>query len=603
MRYLSADRSEDVADLRLDHRRGTAGVPTATLEPVLVGVAAAAFVTWATSLAVGTISHGASPYPPWILLSTHVIGVLFLVVGLFVWTRQPNGARMGRLLVAVGITWYIADLQFSANPVLFGLGFWLYHLNIVILAHLLLVYPEGRLTRRAQRITIIALYATSMITQGLRFITEYPPQPQGWGNPQAEISIWAPIGSIGAVLLTIIVVILIVWRWRREPRTVRRAHTLFWIAVTLIGVVVTALSVAALVHASIAVNGVLLLFYAIAQLLLGVAVLAGSLREQLAHRRISRFAVGLERPRTADLESLRDRLADALEDQSLTLHFVRQDPDGSTEYVDLHGRPAPLPSDDDRMVTYVGPTREPLAALVHARFLAQRPHQLERLTAVTNIAGLALENAGLHAAQQAHLRDVVEVEEATERATLRRIAAMLHDGPQHRLSALQLMLGVVQSRHLSSTVAADLRPLADELQGVVNELRALAQGVYPAALQAGLAGGLDALTQRAPVPLIIDSPRQLRCKPIEETVYFLISETVGNAWKHAHASTVTVRVRESGDQVVIEVIDDGRGGAALTTDGSGLRRWADRVAALGGTFEIHSPLGSGTTVRAVLPCE
>ncbi|HEU0090150.1 MAG TPA: ATP-binding protein [Pseudonocardiaceae bacterium] len=511
---------------------------------------------------------------------------------------------MGMLLVAVGITWYVADLQFSGNPVIFRLGFWLYHLNVVILAHLLLAYPKGRLTRRPERITVAALYVTSLVTQGLRLIAEERPQPQGWGDPKAEYSIWAPIGSIGAILLTIVVVTLIVRRWRTEPRGARRAHALFWVAVILIGAVVALSSVAALVHVSVGVQGVLLLFYALAQLLLGVAVLIGSLREQLAHRRISRFAAEMERPRVADLESLRGRLADALEDQSLTLHFVRQNPDGSAEYVDLHGRPAPLPpEDDDRMITYVGSEQEPLAVLVHARFLTQQPQQFERLTAVTKIAGLALENASLHAAQQAHLRDVIEVEEATERATLRRIESMLHDGPQHRLSTLQLLLGIVQSRYSGSPLGGDLVPVVEELQGVVDDLRSLAQGVYPAALQGGLGAGLEALAQRSPVPLVIDVPRQLRCKSAEETVYFLISETVGNAWKYADAKTITVRVREVDNQVIIEVTDDGRGGAAPSAEGSGLRRWRERASALGGTFELNSPRGSGTTLRVVLPCE
>jgi len=180
---------------------------------------------------------------------------------------------------------------------------------------------------------------------------------------------------------------------------------------------------------------------------------------------------------------------------------------------------------------------------------------------------------------------------------------MLHDGPQHRLSTLQLLLGIVQSRYSDSKLGGDLLPVAEELQGVVDDLRSLAQGVYPAALEGGLGAGLEDLAQRSPVPLVIDVPQQLRCKPVEETVYFLVSETVGNAWKHADAQIITVRVREVGNQVIIEVTDDGRGGAAPSTEGSGLRRWRDRATALGGTFELDSPRDSGTTVRVVLPCE
>lgn len=573
-------------------------------QPVVAGVAAAAFAGWAVSLVTVMPARRDWPYPSWILVITHLIGFLFLAVGLFVWTRQSNGSRMGPLLVAVGATWHVGDLQFSENDAVFTLGFWLYHLNVVILAHLLLAYPTGRLPGRSERITIGTLYVTTLVTQGLRAATEHPLQPQGWGDPNADYSVWAPIGSVVALLAAVAVMVLVVRRWRAEPRPLRRTRTLFWAAVALTGVVVSAGTITAILHAPIAVQGALLFGYALAQLLLGVAVVLGALREQFAHRRISQFAADLAQPRTADLESLRDRLATVLEDPGLTLHYRRRNADGTTDYVDLHGRPAPLPPEsDDRMVTYVGPDREPLAALVHTRVPAQERQHAERLTAVTNIAGLALENAGLHAAQQAHLREVVKIEEAAERATMKRIEATLHDGAQHRLSAVQFLLGMVQSQHRDEGLRNELRPVAEELQGVVDDLRALAQGIYPAALQGGLAAGLAPLAQRSPVPLTLDVPPRLHCERLRETMYFLISEAVGNAWKHADATAITVRVWESDDQIGIEITDDGRGSAAPSPDGSGLRRWRDRVSALGGTFRLHSPPGGGTSLKVVLPCE
>jgi signal transduction histidine kinase len=586
-----------------DHR--STGRPPVTAElkaaigPVAAGAGAAAFAVAGICLAAAVIARGSSPYSPFILITAQVIGVFFLVCGLFVWVRQPDGARMGRLLVAVGVTWYIGDLQFSSNPLVFTLGFWLYHLGVVVLAHLLLAYPNGRLTCRAERVTVIALYTTTLLTQGLRVLTESPLQPQGWGDPHAASSVWSPVGSVVGLLLTMVVVGLVVRRWRAEPRPARRARALFWAAVSLIGAVVALSCLAALVRAPLSVQGVLLLAYAAAQMVLGVAVLSGSLRMQLAHRRVSRLAAELQ-PWTTQLESLQDKLAGALEDPSLTLHYRWQDPDGPARYVDLRGRPAPLPpeSDSSRKVTFVGPADKPLAALVHDPFLTQQPQQRERLDAVKNIAGLALEIASLHAAQQAHLRDVVEVEQATEAATRRHIQAMLHDGPQHRLSALQGLLGTAPSRD-----SVELHEIADELQGVVEDLREVTQGLYPSTLRWGLAAALDPLAQRSPVPLQLDVPAQLGSPQLERTAYFLISEAVGNAHKHADPTMITVRARETDGQLNIEVIDDGCGGATPRADGGGLRRWRDRVSALGGTFDVHSPPGAGTTVRVRLPCE
>jgi signal transduction histidine kinase len=595
MQRTSGSASQDASNSRIA-AQPLAKAESGAIGPVVAGAGAAAFAVVAMSLAGSVIARGASPYAPFILITAQVIGVLFLVFGLFVWARQPNGAGMGRLLVAMGVTWYIGDLQFSSNPLVFKLGFWLYHLNVAILAHLLLAYPDGRLTRRAERITILAIYATVLLTQGLRVLTEKPLQPQGWGDPNAKYSIWAPVGSILGILLTITAVTLVVHRWRAEPRPARRARALYWAAVALIGLVVALNCLAALFRAPISVQGVLLFAYAIAQILLGIAVLSGSLRMQLAHRRVSWLAAELQ-PWTAHLDALQDKLAAALEDPSLTLHYRTQEPNGPARYVDLDGRPAPLPSENDpnRAITFVGPADKSLAALVHDPFLVQQP---ERLKAVKNIAGLALEIASLHAAQQAHLRKVLEVEQATEVATRRHIQAMLHDGPQHRLSALQGLLGKAPSRH-----SIELNQIADELQGVVEDLREVTQGLYPSTLQWGLAAALDPLAQRSPIPLELDVPSQLHATQLEGTAYFLISEAVGNAQKHAKATAITIRVREPSGQLHIEVIDDGVGGATPRPGGGGLRQWRDRVTALGGTFDIQSPPAGGTTVRVMLPCE
>jgi signal transduction histidine kinase len=571
--------------------------------PMAAGMAATAFAAWAVSRFVERATGRGLPYPLWILVAVQVVGLLFLVAGLFVWLSRSSAFRMGPLLISVAVTWYVGDLQFSDNPFVFGLGFWLYHLNVVILAHLLLAYPTGLLPGLLEQFTIGALYLTTLVTQGLRALTEQPLQPQGWGDPSAEYSIWAPVGGIVALLLNVVVMALVIRRWRSEPPHLRRARGVFWAAVVVISMVVAASAIAAFVHAPFEVHAALLFIYAMAQLLLGVAVAVGALREQLAHRRISQFAADVARPRTADLASLQGKIAAVLEDPSLTLHYVRRNPDGTSEYVDLNGRASPLPAEGlNRMKTYVGPDNAPLAVLVHAPALTQQRQQAERLKAVTNIAGLALQNAALHADQQAHLRDVVRIEEATERATLKRIEDSLHQGPQQRLSAVQYRLGKVRDQYHDHELVDQLGPVADELQGAVDDLRALAQGIYPATLQGGLAPGLDLLVQRSPLPLVVDVPPDLTCGPLVETAYYLISEAVGNAWKHADAAVVTVRARSSGEGLVVEVVDDGCGGAAPSS-GTGLRRWRDRISALGGTFELHSPLGGGTTLRVVLPCE
>lgn len=367
--------------------------------------------------------------------------------------------------------------------------------------------------------------------------------------------------------------------------------------------VVALTALASLLHAPVEVQGVLSLVYALAALLLGAAVPAGSLRLQLAHQRVSRLVAQLHQPGTAGLASLRDLVAEALEDPSLTLHYRRPDSGDSVEYVDLRGRPAPLPR-DGRAVTFVGPKDAPLAALAHDPFLCRQPRQRERLDAVVAAARLALENASLYAAQQAHLRGLLNV----ERSTRLDIQAMLHDGTQHRLSNVQFLVGQARSLRSDPELDARLAEIADELQRAVADLREVTQGVYPSTLRmegrmGGLAPALDGLVQRSSLPVELDVPRQRWPEHVEDAAFFIVSEAVGNAQRHARATLVAVRVHETNGHLLIEVIDDGAGGATQRTNGSGLRSMRNRAAALAGTLDVNSLAGVGTTVSARLPCE
>src|SRR5947209_5849194 len=273
------------------------------------------------------LSLGSFPYPWWIAVPTQGVGLLLLAAGLFVWIRHPEGNRMAWLLVATGITRYIGDLQFSKNPALFRLGFWLFYLNGSILMHLLLAFPDGRLARRSERMTVVAGYVANLVTQGLRLLTEKL-TPQIWG--ERHPSVWGPVGSVSGAVLTVVALVLVAQRWKAEPGPVRRSRGVYWAAVALIGLVAMSMMAAALARTSTRVEGTLMMLHAVAILLLGVAVLVGSLRTQMAHQRVSRFLARLK-PESAGDRSLRDALAEALEDSSLTLHYRRPD---SGEYVD-----------------------------------------------------------------------------------------------------------------------------------------------------------------------------------------------------------------------------------------------------------------------------
>jgi signal transduction histidine kinase len=185
----------------------------------------------------------------------------------------------------------------------------------------------------------------------------------------------------------------------------------------------------------------------------------------------------------------------------------------------------------------------------------------------------------------------------------RRVERDLHDGAQQRLVSLALTLRLARSK-LDDDPAGAAQLLAassDELEGATAELRELARGIHPAILtDRGLATALEALVNRAPLPVELDAELTRRPAPdIEAALYYVVSEALTNVTRHAAASRATVGLAEVGDQLVAEISDDGRGGA--DPSGSGLRGLADRVAALNGALSVENRASGGTVVRARIP--
>jgi PAS domain S-box-containing protein len=186
----------------------------------------------------------------------------------------------------------------------------------------------------------------------------------------------------------------------------------------------------------------------------------------------------------------------------------------------------------------------------------------------------------------------------------RRLERNLHDGAQQRLVTLALSLRLALAKLDSDpAVARDrLAEAAEELTLALQELRELARGLHPAVLtDHGLRAAVEMLAGRAPFPVEIEeAPEERLPEPVEAAAYFLIAEALTNVAKYAHASAARITVSTSDGSVVVEVSDDGVGGADPST-GSGLRGLADRVEALGGSLDVSSLDGAGTCVRADIP--
>jgi PAS domain S-box-containing protein len=187
----------------------------------------------------------------------------------------------------------------------------------------------------------------------------------------------------------------------------------------------------------------------------------------------------------------------------------------------------------------------------------------------------------------------------------RRLERNLHDGAQQRLVTLALALRAARAKVDSDPAAAraELDDAAEELGVALEELRELARGLHPALLtERGLRAAVEGLVSRVPVPVELAGVSEERLsEPVEAAAYYLIAEGLTNATKYAGASKVRVQVALSNGAAVVEVADDGAGGADPAR-GSGLRGLADRVETLGGSLEVVSPVGAGTSLRAEIPC-
>ena len=186
----------------------------------------------------------------------------------------------------------------------------------------------------------------------------------------------------------------------------------------------------------------------------------------------------------------------------------------------------------------------------------------------------------------------------------RRIERDLHDGAQQRLVALAMDLGMARAKLETDPAAATalVGEAHEEAKRALAELRDLARGIHPAVLaDRGLDAAISALAARSPVPVGVEVATGRLPGPVESTAYFVVAEALTNAAKHARAAEIGVRITRHRDLLIVEVIDDGAGGAD-PAGGTGLRGLADRVAAVDGQLTITSPPGGPTVIRAELPC-
>jgi signal transduction histidine kinase len=573
-----------------------------------LALAAGGGLACALSLAAPVL-HGLPMHPgPQVVHAT--VAAAYVGAGA-VWTARRPGNRVGLLMAAAGFLWLVPDLGWIRTDVTFTLAIAYAPAYQVVLGHLALAYPSGHLPGRFERWWIGYAYVFTLVNN---VAVEAFDDPRAHGCPDCPRNLFLLHDSPGvqdrvsvvATILSIITVVLtgavIARHWWRATSAGQYAMApVLWVLGPAVGYIVLD-QLADLTSFPDGLQGLVQDYLPLALLVLPVGYLVSLLRTRLAYAHVGTFAAEIGGPVAPG--RVRDVLAAMLHDPDLRLYYWS--PSAKT-YVDLDGTPAPPGPAPGRSMSRLDGETGPLAWLEVDDTVMEEPALLR---AAVSMARLALENERLQAevrSQLVQLRSAsTRLVEAGQHAR-QRLERDLHDGAQQRLLALSMTLGQARDRLASDAdphVRAYLERANGDLQQAITELRELARGIHPVLLtQGGLAPALQALAERAPLPVLVSAPTERFSEGVESTAYFLVSEAVTNAARHSGASRVVVSVTREHDELVIKVSDEGVGGAAASPTGTGISGMRDRVTALGGRLEVVSRHGAGTTIEARLPCE
>jgi signal transduction histidine kinase len=472
-----------------------------------------------------------------------IVGTALAGLGLAALTKRPRA--VGLLMVATAVTWFAGDL-----------GGWALFLHRGPLVHLLLSYPRGWPRRRLERVVIVLAYVDALVY---------------------------PLGRMDGVTVALAVAVTgtALAGYVRATHRERRAR-MPAVAAAVGIMLVLGLGAAARLIGSPADTAALWAY----ELAVGATAVILFVDFRRDHAAVTGLVVDLGEAEQTGV--LADKLGQALGDPSLVLGYWLPETRG---YVDEAGRPVDLPrSDSTRVLTELVADGQRIGVLVHDAAVLDDPLLVESVVA---LARMAVTNVRLQAEVRARVGDVEaarrRIVEAAD-AERRRLESLLQKGAMRRLSQVAELL--------TADDPDDLRTHLDASQVL---LREFARGIHPRVLtESGLPAALAELADACQTPVELQVLAARLPAAVEATAYFVCSEALANIGKYAQAGQAKIEVAMKDDEVVIEVTDDGVGGADPAR-GSGLRGLGDRVHALGGTFLVESQPGAGTRLTARIP--
>ncbi|WP_022885665.1 sensor histidine kinase [Glaciibacter superstes] len=538
----------------------------------------------------------------WVHVLFTVAFWVYVAAGMIAWWRRPSN-RMGALIVLGGFAVFAGSLANTGVPVFTAFGTMTATLVLAVAIHLLHAFPSGRLRGPASRATVAAGYVVALVLQApLYLFNAAAPAPLFIADRPDLMAVGSEVQRYTGLIVAIATVVILARRLIRADSAHRRVlGPLFAYGMLAVLLIPTSATVFQLMLGMSpgARAGLQAVFLAGIPIAFALGVLRGGFARTGELQELGAWlgASGGARP------ELTTALAQALGDDSIEIAFWIPEHE---DWADAAGLPTKLlVANGERASVDVRVGSQLVGAIVYDAALIEDP---ELVRTAGRVVAIAMERerltAELLASQDALLASRARLVAAADRER-RRIAQNLHDGLQVQLVLLALEAQQVANASSSSvTTREQATALRKGIDEAAAELRRLVHDVMPSTLiERGLSAATEDLVDRMPVPTSLHLGITDGALPesIESTAYFVVAEGLANALKHSKAESFSVRLERDGDQLLVEVNDDGIGGASLAA-GQGLRGLADRVDVIGGRLRVQSELGSGTRLRVELPC-
>lgn len=511
---------------------------------------------------------------PWRWIPDLAVGWTFIACGLIGVQRRPR-SRTGTLLAATGFAWFIGNFAAIGVESVAWVAAHLLYLHRGLLIHCVLSFPTGRLSSRSQQVVVALGYVAAVVMPIAR-------------------------NELATMVLGVLVIAVVIHGQTAAAGPARRDRAVRIRVAVAVGLSLAAGAAARLVFPSKGTDEAVLLGYQVVLCIVGVGMLIELLRQPWGETAVTDLVVELTEAPTG---TLREALAQVLGDPTIEVGYRVPGADG---YVDARGQTIHLAeAGAGRAITPIELDGRVLGVLVHDPAVLDDPGLLGSITAATRLAAA-------HARLQAEVRAQIAEVEASRRR-------LVHAGDEERMRLQRrLAEGAERRLHIIAATLARVRELADgvttsgdtldrteqadrQVQRTLEDLHELARGLRPPSLEgSGLADALSDPVEQSPVPIELDVTTADIPPDIATAAYYLCSEALANMAKYAHASAGVIKVAIQGGQLVVEITDDGVGGADVWK-GSGIRGLTDRIEALGGRLVVDSPPGAGTRLIAEIP--